>query len=102
MAVEVLLDEFVIDKKTQFGTVKRSTGMDKVYVKNDQGIWKHCGYLMRESLVFSPILGVPAELVELIGAECSRQKAAEVRAMPSLPVYDEPVQSEDNEDEFEG
>lgn len=98
--VEVFLEHFEIDKKTQFGTVKRSTGQDKVYIKNDLGVWKHCGYLGHASMHFAPLVGVPQELVEPIRAECERQKQHPVVGIDSIPLEDPVVKSEDDEDEF--
>lgn len=102
MAVEVLLEHFMVPKKTQFGTVQRSTCQDKVYIKNDAGVWKHCGYLGHASMHFAPLVGVPQELVEPIRAECERQKQKAVVGIDSIPLEDPVVESEDDEDEFEG
>lgn len=98
--VEVMLEHFTVPKKTRFGTVERSTGQDKVYVKDDLGIWKHCGYLGHASMHFAPLVGVPQELVEPIRKECERQKGKAVVGLPSIPLKEPPKPSEDDEDEF--
>lgn len=97
MAVQVLLEDFVVPKRTQFGTVHRSLGQDKVYIKNEQGVWKHCGYLGHASMHFCPLVGVPHELVQPIADECARQKKEKVTSTPSIPI-DVPT---DDEDEYE-
>lgn len=107
MKVEVKTAEFVVPKKTQYGTIERSMGMDHVWVMNtDTKSWVHAGYLAhktaeRNHFWFSPLVTVPDELVAAIVAEISKQKKEPVMSAGS--VYEvEVVQSEDEEDEFEG
>lgn len=100
--MEVLLEHFTIKKPTRFGTIDRSTGQDKVYIKDDFGIWKHCGYLGHTSMHFAPLVGVPPELVEPIAEECARQKEKPVVGIPSVPLAEKVSQESEDEDEFEG
>jgi hypothetical protein len=107
MAIEIKLAEFTVPKKTQYGTVQRSTGQDYVWVMNpDTKSWVHCGYLAHKTAErthywFCPLVNVPTELVAEIVAECSKQKKEPVMSAGS--VYEaEIVQSEDEYDELEG
>lgn len=94
--IEVLREHFTVEKKTQFGTVHRSLGMDKVYVKNEEGLWRHCGYLAHAAKAFMPLVGVPNELVPLIAAECRKQIEAEV-SFVMAPQLDEPIDGDEDE-----
>jgi len=87
LKLEVRCDDFVITKPTQFGPIERSTGQDKVYVKNVKGIWKHVGYISHTVWVFTGLVGVWKELgiagaQELgiaIAQECTKIKKRPVR-----------------------
>jgi hypothetical protein len=106
MAVQIKLAEFTVPKKTQYGTIERSTGQDYVWVMNpDTKAWRHCGYLAHQTkdrpyFWFSPLCDVVPELVEQIVAECAKQKKAEVLSAGSI-VVEEPEQDiGDDEDEL--
>jgi len=95
--IKLRLDDFVIPKKTHYGTVMRSMGQDKVYIWNDDtDNWTHCGYFTHETHIFLPLVGVPKELVPAIAEECGKQKSVEAKHVDSMPVS-EPVVEDDEE-----
>jgi hypothetical protein len=95
--IKLRLDDFVVPKKTHYGTVMRSTGQDKVYIWNDDtDNWTHCGYLTHNTNVYLPLVGVPQELVPLIADECAKQKSVKVSHVDSVPL-EEPVLDSDEE-----
>lgn len=96
--IELLLEEHVVEKKTIYGTVQRSLGQDKVYIRNEDKVWKHCGFLTHITKTFLPLVGVPQELVQPIAMECARMKCERVGFVPSVPV-DKPEEINGDEDE---
>jgi len=94
--IKLRLDDFVVPKKTHYGTVLRSTGQDKVYIWNDDTEnWTHCGYLTHESGYFLPLVGVPKELVPVIAEQCAKQKSVKVKYVDSVPVSEPVVEEEE-------
>ena len=102
--MKVKLEHFVVEKKTHFGPVERSTGQDKVYLFDDAAEqWKHCGYIAHAARVFTGLVNFPHELGPAVAAECTKQKGFAVR-WGGAPEDKPPViqESEDDEDEFAG
>ena len=98
MKLEVRCDDFVITKPTQFGPIERSTGQDKVYVKNETGIWKHVGYLSHAVWVFTGLVDFPQELGVAVAQECTKIKKRPIRfggAPESIVEFEE--EEEDDE-----
>lgn len=97
MKLEVLAEHFEVPKRTQFGTIMRSTGQDKIYVKNEEGIWKHVGFLMHASMSFVGLVDFPKELGPLVADELTKQKKAKVRfgGAPESIVEAEESEEED-------
>ena len=75
--IDLKLEEHVVDKETQYGTVRRSLNQHKVYLLNDEnGKYTHCGFVGVTH--FLPLSGFPPELLEDVTRECSRQLGREV------------------------
>lgn len=100
--MRVQIEHFEVPKKTHFGTVKRSTGLDKVYLFDEEAKqFKHCGYIAREAKVFTGLVNFPQELGPDVAAECTKQKGHSIR-WGGAPE-DEPITTEsEGDDEFEG
>ena len=96
MKLEVLIQEFTVPKKTHFGTLEKSTGQDKVYVKTEAGAWRHVGYIGHASLCFTGLVDFPVELGPAVAEECSRQKKLPIRFGGAPETV---VEMEENEDD---
>lgn len=100
--MKVQLEHFEVPKKTHFGTVMRSTGLDKVYVFDDDAeLFKHCGYIGHASRTFTGLVNFPHELGPSVAAECSKMKGVPIR-WGGAPADVPPVQQSEDDDEFEG
>jgi hypothetical protein len=98
--IEVMLEHFTVPKRTQFGTIEKSTGQDKVYAKNELGIWKPVGYVSHSAKVFTGLVDFPKELGEIVAAECSKLRKETIRfagAPDSIATQNE----DDEDDELE-
>lgn len=71
MAVELQVVEHTVPKTTRWGTVQKSLNQHIVRIKNDEGLFVHCGYVGVSD--FLPLSGFPRELCEEVAAVCSKE-----------------------------
>lgn len=100
--MDVLIEEFVVPKKTQFGTYMKSTCQDKVYGKNIHGKWQQIGLLGHASRCLTGLTGIADEDGIIAAAECSKQKGFPIRWAGAPADEPEVGQESEDEDEFEG
>lgn len=98
MKLEVLTQHFEVPKKTQFGTIMKSLGQDRVFVKNEAGAWKQVGYLIHNSMTFLGLVDFPKELGPLVAAELAKQKKKPVSYGGAPESVKEELESEDEDD----
>lgn len=98
--MEVMCEEFKVLKKTHFKDYMKSTGQDKVFLKNKEGKWEQVGLLGHLSKCVSGLTTFPNDLGEELAEAVSKLKGFKVRWGGSAHVPDE-VESEDD-DEFAG
>lgn len=97
--MEVLIEEFKIAKKTQFGTHMKSTCQDKVYAKNIHGAWEQVGLLGHASRCLTGLTGVADEDGIAAAEACSKQKGFKV-TWGGAPPDEDPVTESEDDDEF--
>lgn len=100
------LIEHVVEKKTTWGTVKRSLNQHIVMIADDDGRYIQCGYV--GTTAFLPLCGFPRELVADVAAQCSEILGREITGAnppPTLREAAEIVRSlksqDDDQDEDE-
>jgi len=99
-ALEVRCREHVTEKNVFGKVVKKSFGQDFVDLLGDDGKWRHIGYYSHTARFFSGLVNWDNSLNDDVCKALEKIKGHPVRH--SLAPQDEPEQSEDDDDEFEG
>lgn len=98
--LEIRCREHFTEKEVYGKRVKKSFGQDFVDLKGDDGRWRHIGYYSHAAKFFSGLVNWDNSLNGEVCEALAKIKGHPVRH--SLAPQDEPEQTEDDEDEFEG